>query len=73
MMNVEVLDEQLLNFCWLSRSLSLVDLIHVFGLFFELNLLDIEVISEPKCLGKDPWNITRIRDEKQRIKVGIPV
>ena len=49
-MNIEVLDEQLLNSCWLSCNMYLVDLIHVSGFFFESNLLRIGVITYPKLL-----------------------
>ena len=40
-----------------------VDLIHVFELFFELNLLDIEGINDQKCLGKETWKIIWLRDK----------
>ena len=73
MMNIEVLDGQLLNPCWLSCSIPLVYLIRVFGLCSESNLLGIESISDPQCLKKDPWKIRRFRDEKGRRKVGIAV
>ena len=39
-----------------------VNLIRVSGLFFELNLLVIEVTSDPKCLGKEPWKLRWFRD-----------
>ena len=69
MMSMEVLEEQWLNSCWLSCSMPLVDLIPAFGLFLKYNLLGIEVISNPNCLGKDPWEFSRFRDEKRRRKV----
>ena len=51
MMNIEVLDEQLLNSCWLSCSMPLVVLIRVSRIFYESKVLVIEVFSYPKCLG----------------------
>ena len=41
-----------------------VDLIHIFELFFESNLLGIEGTNDPKCLGKEPWKYRGFRDEK---------
>ena len=52
MMNIDVLVEQLLNSCWLSCCMPRVYLIHISGLFFEYNRLDIVGISDPKCLGE---------------------
>ena len=49
--------------------MPLVDLLRVSGLFLESNILGIEIISDPKCLGKDPWKFRRFRDEKQRTEV----
>ena len=51
MINSYVIDELLLNFCWLSCSIPLVVLIRVSRLFNESKLLGIEVFSDPKCLG----------------------
>ena len=39
-----------------------VNLIHISGLFFELNLLGIEVTNDPKCLGKEPRKLRGFRD-----------
>ena len=63
MINIEVLDEQWLNSCWLSISVVLVDWIRIFKLFFESNILVIEVINNPKWLGWDPWKFRGFRDE----------
>ena len=50
MMNIDVLEEQLLIFCWLSCVIPLVDLIYIPFLFLRYNLLVIEVISDNKRL-----------------------
>ena len=51
MMNIEVLDEQLFNCCWLNCSMPLVDSISVSRFFLKLNLYGIEFISNPKLFG----------------------
>ena len=69
MMNIDVLEEQWLNYCKLSSSMLLVDIIRVFGFLFKYNLLGIEGISDSKFWGKDPWMFRKFRDENWRGKV----
>ena len=49
-----------------------VDLIHVSRFFFELNLLGIEVINDPKCLEKYSWKFRGLRDKNGGEKLRTP-
>ena len=46
-----------------------VDLIRVYGYFFELNILCIEGTNNPKCCGKEGRKFRGFRYEKRRRKV----
>ena len=50
MMNIEVLEEQCLNSCWLSCCMTRVELIRASGSFLESTLLGVESISDSNFL-----------------------
>ena len=57
MLICEILGRTLSNSCWLSCWIPSVYLIHVFRLFFELDLLGIQGNNDPKYLRKAPWSL----------------
>ena len=72
-MNSDVLDEQLLNPCWLSCSLPLVVLIHVSELLYKSNILCIDYTSGHKRWVEDPWKFGRFKVENQKTHSTCPV
>ena len=68
MMNIDVPEEQLLIFCWLSCVIPLVDLIYIPWLFLRYNLLVDEVIVKLSDWRKNPSKFKMFSVENGRRK-----
>lgn len=66
-MNMEVLFVYMIESLLVEYSIAyLYYLIHVSGLFYRSKLLDIEIITDPKCLPKYPRKIEVFRVKNRR-------